>query len=138
MKMLIFYLFFVLYFVPIVPLANAESARDGRALYFYWCTQCHGVAGRGDGVNSTPDMRINPRDHTDASYMSTRTDQQLEDVIKGGGVSISKSSIMPPWQSTLTDKEIKSVVLYLRKLCNCQFDGVISDEKLRKTSPDFK
>ncbi len=138
MKMLIFYLFFVLYFATILPLANAESEIDGHTLYFYWCTQCHGVAGRGDGVNSTSDMRINPRDHTDASYMSTRTDQQLEDVIKGGGVSISKSSMMPPWRATLTDKEIKSVVLYLRKLCNCQFEGVVSDEKLRKTSPDFK
>ena len=138
MKMRILYPLFVLYCAIISSSAHAEVEIDGRELYLHWCSQCHGLEGRGDGVNSTPDMRINPRDHTDASYMSTRTDQQLEDVIKGGGISISKSANMPPWRATLTDKEIKAVILYLRKLCNCQFEGVLSDEKLRKASPDFK
>lgn len=70
--------------------------------------------------------------------MSTKTDKQLEEVIRGGGASVSKSAIMPPWDATLTDQEIKALILYLRKLCNCRFEGVVSDEKLRKISPDFK
>lgn len=128
---------FVLYFyMPISP-AHAEEI-DGHALYVYWCSQCHGMEGKGDGINSTPDMLINPRDHTDAAFMSSRTDKQLEDVIMGGGASVSKSAIMPPWGSTLTSEEIKAIVAYLRKLCNCRFEGIISDEKLRKIAPDFK
>lgn len=117
--------------------AHAEEI-DGHTLYVYWCSQCHGLEGKGDGVNSTPDMLINPRDHTDASYMSERTDVQLEDVIKGGGASVSKSAIMPPWSATLNNDEIKALVAYIRKLCNCRFEGVVSDEKLKKVSPDFK
>lgn len=111
---------------------------DGHDLYIWWCSQCHGHEGKGNGVNSIRDMIINPRDHTDASYMSTRTDKQLTDVIKGGGASVSKSATMPPWSATLSDEEIAAVVVYLRKVCNCQFDGVISDEKLRKVYPDFR
>lgn len=133
--------FFLAIFILSFPLpffsAHAEEI-DGRALYVYWCSQCHGLEGKGDGVNSTPDMLINPRDHTDASYMSERTDMQLEDVIKGGGASVSKSAIMPPWGATLNSDEIKALVAYIRKLCNCQFEGVVSDEKLRKVLPDFK
>ena len=127
---------FLLCFFISLSLSHAET--DGRTLYLYWCSQCHGLEGKGDGVNSTPDMLINPRDHTDAAFMSTKTDKQLEEVIRGGGASVSKSAIMPPWDATLTDQEIKALILYLRKLCNCRFEGVISDEKLRKISPDFK
>lgn len=96
------------------------------------------MEGKGDGINSTPDMLINPRDHTDAAFMSSRTDKQLEDVIMGGGASVSKSAIMPPWSATLTSEEIKVIIVYLRKLCNCRFEGIISDEKLRKIAPDFR
>lgn len=120
------------------PALHINADTYGRTLYLYWCSQCHGLDGKGDGVNSTPDMLINPRDHTDAAFMSSRTDRQLEDVIAGGGASVSKSAIMPPWGATLTTEEIKALVAYLRKLCNCRFEGIVSDEKLRKIDPNFK
>ena len=129
--------------LPIVLLAvfavsPAFAAVDGKAIYMHWCSQCHGEDGRGDGVNSTPDMTINPRDHTDATFMSTRTDEQLEEVIRYGGAGIAKSPLMPPWRKTLTDEQIKALVRYLRKLCNCQYRGVHSHIKLRTIDPDFR
>ncbi len=111
---------------------------DAKALYGHWCAQCHGLEGKADGINSTPDMAINPRDHTDHNFMVTRSDDQLEDVIRGGGTRAAKSPLMPPWEATLSDAEIKALVAYLRVLCRCEYEGVISNEKLRGVDLDFK
>lgn len=70
------------------------------------------------GIN-VADMSTQPRDHTDAKEMSARTDAELFKVIKDGGQSITKSVLMPPWSSTLSDEEIEDVVKYLHQLCKC-------------------
>ncbi len=129
----------LMFFSPTNAADHSEAARvDGRALYIRWCSQCHGLKGKGDGINSTPDMAINPRNHTDASFMSTRTDAQFAEVIRSGGLGISKSPLMPHWSETLTEAEIKVLVAYLRELCNCKFEGVVSDEKLKSVDPGFR
>lgn len=117
---------------------NINAKPDAKAIYDHWCAQCHGYEGRADGINSTPDMAINPRDHTDRNFMITRSDDQFEDVIRGGGTRAAKSPLMPPWEHTLTDAEIKSLVAYLRVLCKCEYEGVVSHEKLRGVDPNFK
>ncbi len=76
------------------------------------------MQGNGQGIN-VRDMSVQPRDHTDAKAMSTRTDADLFKVIKEGGLSIDKSVLMPPWGDTLSDDEIHDMVQYLRKLCKC-------------------
>jgi mono/diheme cytochrome c family protein len=70
--------------------------------------------------------------------MVTRSDDQFEDVIRGGGTRAAKSPLMPPWEATLTDAEIGALVAYLRVLCKCEYEGVVSHEKLRGVDPDFK
>jgi mono/diheme cytochrome c family protein len=121
---------------------NVEAKSDDgdyiEGVYMRYCSQCHGLKGRGDGVNSTPDMSVNPRDHTDNIFMSTRTDSQLAEVIRGGGTSVAKSPLMPPWKNTLEDSEIKSLVKYLRGLCECEFTGVASHEELRGVDEGFR
>jgi len=102
--------------VQIQALAN-ETASDN---YKAYCVQCHGMEGNGKGVN-IPDMSVQPRDHTDTKAMSTRSDDSLFKVIKEGGLSISKSVLMPTWGGTLSDEEIKDLVLYLRTLCKCKY-----------------
>ncbi len=99
----------------LVAEANAETAKDN---YQTYCVQCHGLEGNGKGIN-VADMSTQPRDHTDAKEMSARTDQELFKVIKEGGQSINKSVLMPPWGSTLSDKEIEDLVKYLHHLCQC-------------------
>jgi len=134
---------FSLFFILLASISFAATSVSGkkinaRALYDHWCAQCHGSEGRGNGINSTPDMAINPRDHTDHNFMITRSDEQFEDVIRGGGTRAAKSPLMPPWEATLTDAEIKALVAYLRVLCRCEYEGVISHEKLRGVDLDFR
>ncbi len=95
--------------------ASAETAKDN---YKTYCVQCHGLEGKGNGIN-VPDMSTQPRNHTDAKEMSARTDQELFKVIKEGGQAIKKSVLMPPWGSTLSDGEINDLVKYLHHLCKC-------------------
>ncbi len=101
---------------------NAESAytvADGEKLYMHYCVPCHGNVGDGKGFNAK-NLDPRPARHNDAEFMSRRSDKDLNDVINRGGRSVGKSTLMPPWGKTLEDAQIKSLVLYLRKLCNCQ------------------
>ena len=134
------FLWCVLAQVPLAALASSKPSEevDAPKVYERWCSSCHGLKGRGDGVNSTLDMAINPRDHTDPLFMTTRSDDQLADVISGGGTKVAKSPIMPPWEATLTKEEIRALVVYMRGLCDCVYEGVISHKKLRRVDINFR
>jgi mono/diheme cytochrome c family protein len=87
--------------------------------YKWYCAQCHGLNGKGDGPNATKEQPVTPRDHTDTKGMSKLTDADIENVIRDGGKATGKSTMMPPWSKTMTETEIKELVKYLRQLCKC-------------------
>ncbi len=95
------------------------SIELGRVTYQHYCTPCHGVKGDGRGFNA-PHLLVQPANHTDAKFMSERNDTKLFDTINLGGVEVAKSTLMPPWGAALGDERIKSIILHLRELCNCQ------------------
>ena len=94
----------------------------GKRLYVTICAYCHGMNGDGFGLNA-PNLAVPPRDHTDAAYMASRTDEQLFAVIKYGGAAQGKSALMPPWGGRLSDREIAALVAYLRTLSKTQAKG---------------
>ena len=100
--------------------ASAQAKETAADNYKAYCVQCHGSEGSGKGVN-VRDMSVVPRDHTDAKSMSGRSDETLFRAIKEGGSAINKSILMPPWETTLSDEEIKDLVQHLRMLCKCKF-----------------
>ena len=87
----------------------------GERLYGYYCMQCHGVEGKGDGIYGINLLTL-PRDHTDGTYMNDRRDQKLYDVIAIGGRGTGLSNLMPPWGRTLRDEDIWDLVAYIRSL----------------------
>jgi mono/diheme cytochrome c family protein len=97
---------------------SAADAATAKENYGAYCAQCHGVSGAGGGLN-TESMNVQPRDHTDAEGMSAISDAQLKKAIAEGGLAVSKSVLMPPWQSTFSDQELDALVEYLRVLCEC-------------------
>jgi len=52
--------------------------------------------------------------------MSQRPDDTLFDGIFSGGYILNRSHLMPPWGQTLSFEEIKTLVNYMRELCQCQ------------------
>ena len=92
---------------------------DTRKTYQWYCSQCHGLKGKGDGINAKF-LTVPPRNHTKASYLETRTDQQLFKAIMFGGLSVGRARCMPAWGHTLTEDTIHSLVRYIRELCHCE------------------
>ena len=90
-----------------------------RQVYRRYCAQCHGVKGHGDGINA-PYLVVPPRDHTKSDYLETRSDQQLFDAIKLGGLAVGRAPCMPAWEHTFESETIRSLVNYIRELCNCK------------------
>lgn len=95
------------------------SLTDGEKIYAHYCSSCHGIKGDGKGFNAE-NLDPRPANHTDTELMKKRTDKEIYDAIAGGGRYVGKSTLMPPWGNTLSTFQIKSLVQYLRRLCNCQ------------------
>ena len=90
-----------------------------REAYQWYCAQCHGIKGKGDGINAKF-LTVPPRNHTKAEYLETRTDQQFFQAIKFGGLSVGRAPCMPAWGNTLSDSTIHELVRYIRELCQCE------------------
>lgn len=99
-----------------------EAGRDN---FLGTCSPCHGESGRGDGpLSDTLGEGIKPRNLTDSKLLSTRTDEDLFNVIKNGGASRGFSEVMPSQKETFTDEDIRNIVLFIRgDLCKCQYKG---------------
>jgi len=95
------------------PAIHAEEAYLN---YKSYCMQCHGMHGKGDGVN-VPAMNILPRDHSDNKYMMSRSNTEIYKAIKFGGPAINKSVKMPGWGDTFTEEELTQLVGHIRSLC---------------------
>ncbi len=88
--------------------------------YQLYCISCHGRNGDGKG-DLAEALSVPPRNHTDATIMSKRTDEQLFKTIRDGGEATGFDSAMPPHNTILPDDQIRGLVKYVRKLCNCQY-----------------
>ena len=94
---------------------SAGDAAKGKQKYQELCAACHGQSGKGDGPTAAA-LPVKPRDHTNATYMSKLTDQQLFKTIKEGGEAMGKSPLMPKWAGILNDQQIEDLVAYVRSL----------------------
>jgi mono/diheme cytochrome c family protein len=95
------------------------TPEEGRKLYVYHCSACHGPRGKGDGPSGDVIWRkhgVRPRDLASDRYMRRKTDRDLFTVISLGGAHLGKSVYMPPWSSDLTPTQVKHLIAYLRKL----------------------
>jgi len=106
-------------FATSVCLADEAPSPATVKLYDTYCVQCHGVNRDGNGLNSG-DMAVKPRDHTDSKAMGDTPDDLLFKAIKSGGLSVSKSVLMPTWGGVLTDEQIHDLVKYLRFISKTQ------------------
>ena len=93
---------------------------DAAGTFKFYCAQCHGVSGKGDGPNVTRNFPVSPRDFNNSKEMNKLSDADMKNVIMDGGPSASKSPMMPPWGKTISEGDVDGLVRHLRKLCNCK------------------
>ncbi len=106
-----------------LTLPVAAMAAEAEQVFQFYCAQCHGLGGKGDGPNVSENFPVSPRNFTDPAEMNKLSDADIKNVILDGGPAASKSPMMPPWGKTLTEAEVDAMVGHLRKLCACKGKG---------------
>jgi len=97
------------------PVATATGdVQAGKAIYERLCVGCHGPTGQGGRMAAM--LAVPPRNLADDSYMDTRSDQQLFDVISKGGTAAGLSAVMTAFESQLSAQQIWDTVAYVRTL----------------------
>ncbi len=95
----------------LVPSATAEQLALGKKIYAKTCASCHGESGKGDGPVSSA-LKQKPAAFSDLAHSKFYSDQGRVYIIKKG----IKDTLMPGWESTLSEKEIQVVYAYIRSL----------------------
>lgn len=91
------------------------AERSGRLLFREYCTVCHGEKGEGDGFNAW-NLQPRPADLTNSEYFNALPDKRIAEAVREGGTGVQKSSGMPSWGKTFSDREIRNLVAYVRVL----------------------
>ena len=86
----------------------------GKAIYERLCVSCHGLDGRGGRMAGM--LPVPPRNLLDQTYMQSRSDQQLFEVISQGSAAVGLSSAMSGFGTQLTAPEIRDTIAYIRTL----------------------
>jgi mono/diheme cytochrome c family protein len=96
--------------------ALLSAAEETATLFRELCSVCHGVDGKGDGP-SAQGLEPKPADFTNCKAMTKDSDDVLFKIIKGGGQSAGRSTVMPAWGDSLSDQQIGELVKFIRGLC---------------------
>ena len=87
----------------------------GKEIYGDACAACHGDDGRGKVADLATE--VPPPDLTSCDFNTSEADRDWMRVVSGGGVAAGRSESMPSFRDSLTEEDIKNVVVYLRTFC---------------------
>jgi mono/diheme cytochrome c family protein len=75
--------------------APSSAAQEARDTFNTLCSTCHGQDGTGNGPGAAT-LDPKPRNYTDKAWQASVTDEQIKQIILGGGPAVGKSPMMPP------------------------------------------
>jgi mono/diheme cytochrome c family protein len=100
------------------PSGKAASVELGHTVFNDHCALCHGLFGKGDGPRSAffqngvqfiPDLTV-------AGYTEGRDEQLLQHIREGLRRLPRPAYVMPQFKYILSEEEIQSSLLYVKKL----------------------
>ena len=98
--------------------APAGTVGEGRKLFVFYCTMCHGPEAKGNGPLADSlwiKHQVRPRDLSDSEYFAPKADQEIYLTIASGGATTGHSMYMPGWGGVrLSPDEMKDLVSYIR------------------------
>jgi mono/diheme cytochrome c family protein len=122
-------------FLVIIPLlfsvgCQNKHVAEGGKLFNRYCTPCHGDSGAGDGYNAK-NLDPHARDLTDSEegYMAKLSNAEIYEVIEKGGRGVDLAPTMPTFGKVFSEREIWSLVSYIRTLHSHKGEAVVFDEK---------
>ena len=98
--------------------AEDATAASSAENFQWYCAQCHGDKGAGDGVNSTvKELPVGPMNLSIAKQIKKFSNADIIKTLTHGGPVNRLEPLMPPWGNRLTRNEIKDLMYYVRTLC---------------------
>jgi high-affinity iron transporter len=97
----------------LIPVRAEDRSKEN---YLTRCASCHGAEGHGDGP-SIRWLRTKPTDFHNCDDMKKLSDDTIFTAIKYGTGSIDLPADMPGFFNRLSDREISSLVSYVRLFC---------------------
>ncbi|HMK39706.1 MAG TPA: c-type cytochrome [Bacteroidota bacterium] len=97
--------------VPGAPPSTPESVRAGEAVFFEYCSGCHGRRADGRGPES---LNLDPRPQNlrNAQFVRHLSDDRMYTSISGG----VRGTAMPAWELQLAAEKRWNVIHYIRSL----------------------
>jgi len=68
-------------------------------------------------------LNLLPTDFTDQQWQQGTSDDDILEIIRGGGAVVGKSGVMPAWERVLSDAEIDSMLEYIRRFAREERSG---------------
>lgn len=111
--------------LPQVPLPTGSDPASvaqryailrGERIYQRLCYHCHGRQGLGDNNPYMTSIGHAPADHSDLRKMQQLSDAEFLAAIRDGVKDERGWLTMPPWSSVLTEREMRDVIVYVRRL----------------------
>jgi mono/diheme cytochrome c family protein len=96
--------------------AQRYAILRGERVYQRLCYHCHGRQGLGDNNPYMTSIGHAPADHSDLGKMQQLSDDEFLAAIRNGVKDERGWLTMPPWSSVLTEREMRDVMAYVRRL----------------------
>jgi cytochrome c5 len=97
----------------LIPLSFQQA--QGQRLFYQDCVWCHA-----DSTPAGPSNRSNvnpaPALMNDGSVLNRLSDEYLRNIISLGGSAMGKSAMMPPWELSLTQDDIRALIAFTRAI----------------------
>lgn len=97
-------------------IALRASILNGERIYQRLCYHCHGRQGKGDNNDYMASIGHKPADHSDLAAMQKLSDDEFFAALRDGVKDDRGWLTMPPWESVLTSREMRDVIVYVRHL----------------------
>ncbi len=115
----------------------------GRKLFNFYCADCHGVSGKGDGY-SAEFLDIEPRDLTDSEEknLADLTNEEIfmalyRDLRNPEEDAPAIVPLMPTYKYTLSEAEVWSIVAYVRTLHPNDASTIALTPEMKRKRPRF-
>jgi mono/diheme cytochrome c family protein len=97
----------------VIPLDYQETI--GQHVFYQYCVWCHADSSPAGPSNR---MNLNPMPDlmNDGAKLNGLSDEYLRNIITLGGAAMGKSPMMPAWGKTLSQEEIRGVILFARAI----------------------
>ena len=93
-----------------------QSILNGERIYQRLCHHCHGRQGKGNHNDYMASIGHQPADHSDLAAMRKLSDDAFFVALRDGVKDERGWLTMPPWASVLTERDMRDVILYVRRL----------------------